>query len=159
MPWSSFSECWALGLLFHSPLSLSNLLHIKFLPCKRGQESPFYLLPWASMRSIHWGGNSNASGCHCWDFLFIRHLMSITSLSPRCPIWKVWIITFHHFTERILRPHMVLWLIQHYRTESLFKPMSLSWYMHKILIIRWLIKMIGKYTGPFQWQLYLNTES
>ena len=24
MPWSSFSECWALGQLFHSPLSLSS---------------------------------------------------------------------------------------------------------------------------------------
>ena len=24
MPWSSFSECWALSLLFHSPLSLSS---------------------------------------------------------------------------------------------------------------------------------------
>ena len=25
-----------------------------------------------------------------------------------------------------LRPHMVIWLTQHYRTESLFKPMSLG---------------------------------
>ena len=77
----------------------TNLLHFKFLPCKRGQEPPFYLLPWASMRRIQWDGNSSASGCHCWDFLFIRHLISITSLSPRYPIWRVWIITFHYFTK------------------------------------------------------------
>ena len=122
----------------------TSLLNFKFLPCKRGQEPPFYLLPWASMRRIQWDGNSSASGCHCWDFLFIRHLISITSLSPRCPIWRVWIITFHHFTKGRLRPHMVIWLTQHYRTESLFKPMSLPWNMHKILIIRWLIKMMRK---------------
>ena len=52
-----------------------------------------------------------------------------------------------------LRPHMVIWPTQRYITESLFKPMSLPWYMHKILIIRWLIKMIWKYTVPLQWQL------
>ena len=57
-----------------------------------------------------------------------------------------------------LRSHMVIWLTQHYRTEFLFKPMSLPWNMHKILIIRWLIKMIWKYTVPLQWQLYLNTD-
>ena len=51
-------------------------------------------------------------------------------LSPRCPIWRVWIITCHHFTEGRLRPHMVIWLTQHYRTKSLCKPMSLPWYMH-----------------------------
>ena len=35
MPWSSFSECWALSQLFHSPLSLSSrgsLVLIHFLP-------------------------------------------------------------------------------------------------------------------------------
>jgi len=30
---------------------------------------------------------------------------------------------------------MVIWLTQDYKTESELKPMSLSWYMHKILII------------------------
>ena len=58
-----------------------------------------------------------------------------------------------HFTilpKGRLRPHMVIWLTQRYRTESLFKPISLPWYMHKILKIRWLIKMIGKYTVPLQ---------
>ena len=44
-----------------------------------------------------------------------------------------------------LRPHMVIWLTQRYRTESLFKPISLPWYMHKILLIRWLIEIIRKY--------------
>ena len=61
----------------------TSLLNFKFLPCKRGQESPFYLFPWASMRRIQWDGNSSASGCHCWDFLFIRYLISITSLIPK----------------------------------------------------------------------------
>ena len=35
MPWSSFSECWALSQLFHSPLSLSSrgfLVPLPFLP-------------------------------------------------------------------------------------------------------------------------------
>ena len=35
MPWSSFFECWALGQLFHSPLSLSargSLVLLHFLP-------------------------------------------------------------------------------------------------------------------------------
>ena len=31
MPWSSFSECWALSQLFHSPLSLSSFTFIKRL--------------------------------------------------------------------------------------------------------------------------------
>ena len=35
MPWSSFSECWALSQLFHSPLSLSS----------RGFLAPLHLLP------------------------------------------------------------------------------------------------------------------
>ena len=102
----------------------TNLLHFKFLPCKRGQEPPFYLLPWASMRRIQWGGNSSASGCHCWDFLFIRHLISITSLSPRYPIWRVWIIIFTILLKGRLRLHMIIWLTQHYRTKSLLKHMS-----------------------------------
>ena len=49
-----------------------------------------------------------------------------------------------------LRLHMVIWLTQHYRTEALFKPISLPWSMHKILIISYLIKMIRKYTLPLQ---------
>ena len=35
MPWSSFCECWVLGLFFHSPLSLSSrssLVTLCFLP-------------------------------------------------------------------------------------------------------------------------------
>ena len=35
MPWSSFSECWALSQLFHSPLSLSS----------RGFLGPLHFLP------------------------------------------------------------------------------------------------------------------
>ena len=31
-------------------------------------EPPFYLLPSDSMRRNEWDGNSNANGCHCWDW-------------------------------------------------------------------------------------------
>ena len=47
---------------------LRNLLHFKLLPCKRGRAPPFYLLPWDSMRRNELDGNSNANGCHCWDW-------------------------------------------------------------------------------------------
>ena len=49
-----------------------------------------------------------------------------------------------------LRHHMVIWLIQDCRRELALKLMFLPWYMHKILIIMCLIKMIRKYTGPLQ---------
>ena len=141
------------------PQPIHKPLVFQFLPCKRGQEFPFCLLPWASMKRIQRDGNSSTNGCHCWDLLFTRHLISTTSLSPKYSIWRVWIITFRHFPEGTLRPHMFIWPTQHYRTESLFKPMSLPWDMYKILMIKWPIKMIGKYTVPLQWQLFLNTDS
>ena len=50
---------------------------------KENKSPPFYLLPWGSLRRNEWDGNSNANGCHCWDFLFIRCLISITSLIPK----------------------------------------------------------------------------
>ena len=97
-------------------------------------------------------------------------------LPPRLPIYQVPYI--HHFSypqdilfggfvllhstillKGILRHHMVIWLIQDCRKEPVFKSMSLPWYRHKILIIMYLIKIIRKYTGPLQWQLYLNTDS
>ena len=62
---------------------LRNLLHFKLLPCKRGWESPFYLLPWGSMRRNEWDGKSNIMAVIFWDFLFIRYLISITSLIPK----------------------------------------------------------------------------
>ena len=33
MPWSSFSECWALSQLFHSPLHFNHLVLIKIASC------------------------------------------------------------------------------------------------------------------------------
>ena len=85
----------------------------------------------------------------------------------RLPIYQVPYI--HHFTypqdilfrgfvllhstillKGKLRHHTVIWLTQDYRTEPVFKLISLPWYMHKILIIMCLIKMIRKYTGPLQ---------
>ena len=44
MPWSSFSECWALSQLFHSPLSLSSIGFLVALysigPCFYHQSHP-----------------------------------------------------------------------------------------------------------------------
>ena len=40
------------------------------------------------------------------------------------------------FPKGRLKPHMIVCLTQHYRTEALFKPTSLPWNIHKILIIR-----------------------
>ena len=61
----------------------TSLLHFKFLPCKRGQESPFYFLPWASMRRIQWRGKSNASGCHVETSYLLGTLYPSLHLSPR----------------------------------------------------------------------------
>ena len=58
---------------------LRNLLHFKLLPCK----IEWVLLPWGPLRRNEWDGNNNANGCHCWHFLFIRYLISITSLIPK----------------------------------------------------------------------------
>ena len=45
MPWSLFSECWALSQLFHSPLSLSS----------RGSLVLFHFLPWVvSSAYLRW---------------------------------------------------------------------------------------------------------
>ena len=105
----------------------TNLLHFKFLPFKRGYESPFYLLTWASMRRIQWDGNSNAS------VIVETSYLSGTlypSLYPSLPYPQDMLFRgFESLHSTILlkgrlRPHIVIWLIQHYRTESLFKPMS-----------------------------------
>ena len=69
-------------------------------------------------------------------------------LSPRYPIWRVCIVTFYHYTEGKTETLMVICLTQDCRTEPVLKSMSLPWYMHKILIIMCLIKMVRKYTRP-----------
>ena len=58
---------------------LRNHLHFKLLPCK----IEWVLLPWGPLRRNEWDGNNNANGCHCWHFLFIRYLISVTSLIPK----------------------------------------------------------------------------
>ena len=71
-------------------------------------------------------------------------------LPPRYSIWRVYIVTFHHFAEgetETLHGHISY---PNCRTEPVFKSMPLPWYMHKILIKMCLIKMIGKHTGPLQ---------
>ena len=44
MPWSSFSECWGLSQLFHSPLSLSS----------RGFTVPLHFLLWLEGPKLVW---------------------------------------------------------------------------------------------------------
>ena len=65
------------------PQPIHKPLAFQIAPLSKRIRVPFYLLPWGSMRRIVWDGNSNANGCHCWDFLFIRYLISITSLIPK----------------------------------------------------------------------------
>ena len=71
-------------------------------------------------------------------------------LSPRYSIWRGCIVTAIVLPKGTLRHHMVIWLTQDGRKEPVFKSMSLPWYMHKILIIMCLIKMIRKHTGPIK---------
>ena len=60
---------------------VTNSLNFRFFPHKIRIMIPFYnLLPWASLRTIQWDSNSNTNGCHCWDLLYIRYIISITSL-------------------------------------------------------------------------------
>ena len=77
MPWSSFSECWALSPLFHSPLSLSSrgssvplhvlhtLLHLKCIAdkdplCSIGSSTRF----WCA--SLYEKGKWKKSWYACW---------------------------------------------------------------------------------------------
>ena len=56
-PWSSFSECWALSQLIHSPLSLSS----------RGFLVPLHFLPYANKGLSSQGyGFSSGDGCESW---------------------------------------------------------------------------------------------
>ena len=79
------------------------------------------------MRRIQWDGNSNAS------VIVETSYLSVTlypSLYPSLPYPQDMLFRgFESLHSTILlkgrlRPHIVIWLIQHYRTESLFKPMS-----------------------------------
>ena len=102
------------------------------------------------MKRIQWDGNSNANGCHWWDFLFIRYLISITSLSP--PKYSIWGFVLLHSTilpRGRLRHLMIIWLVPDCRTEPVIKPMSLPWYMNKIMIIMCLIKWLENTQGHY----------
>ena len=77
-----------------------NSLNFRFLPHKIRIRIPFYnLLPWSSLRTVQWDGNSNTNSCHCWDSLYIRYIISITSLISQFSMWRMGIITFHRFTQ------------------------------------------------------------
>ena len=178
---------------------LRNLLHFKLLPCKRGRAPPFYLLPWDSMRRNELDGNSNANGCHCWDWkipwrrkwqctpVFLlgksHGLRSLVGYSP-CGLRSRTRLHFHfrfiYITSLIPKISYLEGLycyiplfyqrgdwdttwsygLPKIAEQNLYSNLCLCHgYMHKILVIMCFIKMIRKYTGPLQWQLYLNTDS
>ena len=70
MPWSLFSECWALSKLFHSPLSLSSrgfLVSLSFLPLE------WYLYIWG-----YWYFSQ-----HSWFQLVIHPALHFTWCTKR----------------------------------------------------------------------------
>ena len=113
---------------------VSNSLHFKFLPCLKRMIVPFYLPPRASLRKIQWDDHSNGNGCHCWDFLYTKCIISIISLNTQDILYeRHWLLHSTFLLTGRWRLQMVLWLIQDYTTEPVFRPRSL----HGILIIRW----------------------
>ena len=75
---------------------LRNLLHFNFLPCKREQESSFL--------EVLWEGMSGMATAMLMAVIVETSYLSSTlypslHLSPRYSIWRVCIVTFHHFTE------------------------------------------------------------
>ena len=51
MPWSYFSECWALSQLFHSPLSLSSRVSLVIL-CSGVAKNQTWLTNWTDFLSV-----------------------------------------------------------------------------------------------------------
>ena len=78
---------WYTDLYLASSVTTANLATTCISNCSLVKEHkkspPPHLLLWGSMRRIQWDGNSNANVCQRWDFLFIRYLISITSLIPK----------------------------------------------------------------------------
>ena len=123
---------------------------------------PFYLPPRASLRKIQWDDHSNGSGCHWWDFLYIRSTISIISPNTQDILYEgYWLLHSTFLLTGKWRLQMVQWLIQDYTTEPVVRPRSLPWSLHSVLIIRWpSLKCLKKYTVPKQcqlWQSYYNT--
>ena len=135
------------------PQPFTSLLHFKSSLVKEDRNPPSTSFP-----ELQWEGYSGvATAVIVAVILETSYLSSTLYPSLHYPqdilIWRVWIIIVTILLKGRLRPHMVIWLTQHYRTESLLKLMSFQWNMLKILIIRGLMKMIRKYTVPLQWQL------
>ena len=78
MPWSSFSECWALSQLFHSPLSPSSVKSLSRVqlfatPCQA--PSARLLHPWDSP------GKNIGVGCH----FLLQEIFPTQGLNPGLP--------------------------------------------------------------------------
>ena len=84
-PLGEIYTIWYTDLYLTSSVTTANSVTSFISNCSivKKHESLFYLLPWGSMRRITRDGNIIANVCHCWDFLFIRYLISITSLIPK----------------------------------------------------------------------------
>ena len=70
LPWSSFFECWVLGQLFHSPLSLSS----------RGSLVPFHFLSLEWYHLHIWG---------CWYFSWQSWFQLVIHLAQHSPVYKL----------------------------------------------------------------------
>ena len=98
MPWSSFSECWALSQLFHSPLSLSSRGFLVPLHLGRLKKKKASLIRWDLSRNLKGIWTSGHKTC--------RHL------GKRIPDWGIsrsklllpehaWSIPVHRFRIRL----------------------------------------------------------
>ena len=87
MPWSSFSECWALSLLFHSPLSLSS-----------GNSHDSQNL--SNYRSVTLGGWSP-----CWSWK--DRDFSGRVVAPKFMSWSLEPMTLLLYTEKV---DLEMWL-------------------------------------------------
>ena len=88
MPWSSFSQCWALSQLFHSPLSLSSRglqTHIYGI-LKDGNDNPVYKTAketqmYRSLLDSVGEGDGGMIWENCMETWIISYKKWITSLS------------------------------------------------------------------------------
>ena len=76
MPWSLFSECWALSQLFHSPLSLSSRVSLVLL-CSGVAKKQTWLTIWTDFLSVfQWRPVLLSSHFFCFsEFKCINYLL------------------------------------------------------------------------------------
>ena len=122
MPWSLFSECWALGQFFHSPLSLSS----------RGFLVPLHFLPqgWCHL--------------HIWDYRYFSQqswfqlvYMYFGNRKQKALLSTIWFLISQGLFLPILRSPapcyaITYWMILNINsntqdTYNSLQPLSLGW--------------------------------